>query len=132
MKVKIDSHVIYEVSGVVEYLLASMQELWDHVDNNYDVSEDTVDDFNEQYSEIPFDYNDLSYEEKLKLAYENDFEPDPVEIFQWYIVSEWMYGRLKEKGAVVLSFEGTKFWGRTTYGQAIYMDGIIKKILEQF
>ena len=35
---------------------------------------------------------------------------------------------LKEQGEVIIDALGCHWWGRTTSGQAIYMDGVIQKI----
>ena len=38
---------------------------------------------------------------------------------------------LKEKGEVILSDYDCYWWGRTTSGQALYMDGVIQEIAGQ-
>lgn len=49
----------------------------------------------------------------------------PQEIFEWWIVAEYLYNKLKEKGEPVLEWGNNHYWGRTTTGQAIAMDAVI-------
>lgn len=55
---------------------------------------------------------------------------DSTEVFTWYRVSEFLYRDLKEKGEPVYQYGFHYFWGRTTFGQSIYMDGVIQEIYE--
>lgn len=45
------------------------------------------------------------------------------EVFEWYLVSDWLAEKLEEVGAVVLINDYGTWWGRTCTGQAISMDG---------
>ena len=53
------------------------------------------------------------------------------EIMEWWLVTPYMAELLKEKGEVILSDYGCYWWGRTTSGQALYMDGVIQDIAGQ-
>lgn len=54
---------------------------------------------------------------------------DPDEIFEYWLVSSDLAKKLKKKGeAVVLDFYGRSVWGRTTSGQACFMDTVIGEI----
>ena len=53
------------------------------------------------------------------------------EIMEWWLVTPYMAELLKEKGEVILSDYGCYWWGRTTSGQALYMDGVIQEIAGQ-
>lgn len=55
-------------------------------------------------------------------------ESEPQEVYEWWIVTEYLYNKLKEKGQVVLQFGNNCYWGRCTTGQAILLDGIITSI----
>lgn len=50
---------------------------------------------------------------------------------EWWLVTPYMAELLKEKGEVILSDYGCYWWGRTTSGQALYMDGVIQEIAGQ-
>lgn len=74
--------------------------------------------------------------EALKCPYcnkilETEPESEPVDIFEWWIVTEYLYNKLKEKGECVLEWEDCYIWGRTTTGQAIHLDGVISEICKE-
>lgn len=51
------------------------------------------------------------------------------EVYEHWIVNDWLADRLAEKGeAVEKDFIGMTIWGRTTTGQAIYSDRVIQEI----
>ena len=50
------------------------------------------------------------------------------EVFEWWLVSPYLAGELKEQGEVVIDALDCHWWGRTTSGQAIYMDSAIQEI----
>lgn len=59
-------------------------------------------------------------------------DPEPVEIFEHWIVSEWLASRLADKGEKVIhDFMGLTLWGRRTTGQSICMDGVICDIYDE-
>lgn len=58
----------------------------------------------------------------------SDFEMETAEIFEWWIVSGYLYSKLKEQGEPVLTDGYMHFWGRTTTGQSISMDYCISRI----
>lgn len=61
-----------------------------------------------------------------------DTEGEPVEIMQYYLVSEWLAYKLKEREkAVTMDFYGLPIWGRTTCGQSIKMDSVICEIYQE-
>lgn len=56
-------------------------------------------------------------------------EPYEREIFEHWIISNWLADKLAEKGERVdKDFFGLVVWGRTTTGQAIYLDSVIEEI----
>jgi hypothetical protein len=55
-------------------------------------------------------------------------ETEAQEIFEWWIVTEWLYRQLKGKGEPVLEWGNNYYWGRCTTGQAILLDGVISSI----
>src|SRR5512145_684814 len=59
----------------------------------------------------------------------DDFIP---EIFEHWIVSDWLANKLKEHGHKVMrDFFGMTIWCRPTTGQAIMLDGVISEICEE-
>lgn len=58
----------------------------------------------------------------------NDLETEPQEIYEWWIVSRFLAKDLVNQGAPILDNDYGVFWGRTTTGQSISMDGVIHQI----
>lgn len=60
---------------------------------------------------------------------DNDIEPYDREVYEHWIVSDWLADKLAEKGEKVdKDFAGMTVWARTTTGQAIYCDHVIEQI----
>lgn len=58
-----------------------------------------------------------------------DIEPYQREIFEHWLVSDWLADKLEAKGEKVdRDFAGLTVWARTTTGQAIYADGVFEEI----
>ncbi len=53
------------------------------------------------------------------------------DIYEWWLVSEWLERKLKDQGEPILDNAYGSWWGRTSSGQAIYMDGVINKIYDE-
>ena len=61
-----------------------------------------------------------------------DIEPIQREVYEHWIVSDWIANRLEEHGELVLrDFFGLTVWGRTCSGQAIALDGVIGEIFDE-
>lgn len=60
----------------------------------------------------------------------NEFNLDPEarEVYEHWIVSDWLACELAGKGEVTGEFAGLTLWGRCTTGQAISLDGVIRQI----
>ena len=54
------------------------------------------------------------------------------EILEWWLVTPFLADLLKREGETVLEGYDCHWWGRTTSGQAIYMDGVIGEICKRF
>lgn len=60
---------------------------------------------------------------------ENNIDPSEREVFEHWIVSKWLGKKLEERGEKVdFGFCSHVIWARTTTGQAIAMEGIIRDI----
>lgn len=72
--------------------------------------------------------------QELFLAYDDeetdeDGNPEPREVFEHWIVSDWLADKLAERGETTTKdFWGLTIWARTTTGQGIAMDSIIEAI----
>jgi hypothetical protein len=66
--------------------------------------------------------------------YMDNFEEDKEtgeypEILEYWLVSDYLLNRLKEKGEVVMEdYHGLSIWGRTCSGQSIMLDNVIEDI----
>lgn len=71
-------------------------------------------------------------EKYLELVCHLDEEGEPVDIFEYWSVSQWLAEQLKDRNEpVVTDFYGFPVWGRTTTGQAIKMDHVIRDIYRE-
>lgn len=67
-----------------------------------------------------------SWQDACDLA---DIEPYDRDVFEHWIVSEWLADKLEAKGEKVdRDFAGMTIWARTTSGQSIEIDSVIKAI----
>lgn len=65
-------------------------------------------------------------------ANEYNIEPYTREVYEHWIVSDWLARQLESQGETVVDFgAGCRVWCRTTTGQAISMDYVIQKIAEE-
>jgi hypothetical protein len=77
-----------------------------------------------------FSYDDIiNLYESEEEAKENGHEdPEPQEIYEWWVVSEWMAEELEKQGEPLLKNDFGTWWGRTCTGQAILLDHVIDRI----
>ena len=99
--------------------LGEVNNLWGLYDN--DDKENPIIDY--QYSSkeklISFYFDDMGWEL-------SDYRS---EVFEHWLVSSWLANKLEAYGeTVVRDFYGLTVWGRTTTGQSIYCDWVIKQI----
>ena len=59
-----------------------------------------------------------------------NFDED-TDVLEWWLVTPYMAELLKEKGEVIFADYDCYWWGRTTTGQALYMDWVIQEIARQ-
>ena len=53
------------------------------------------------------------------------------EIFQWCIVSNWLYKKLNEQGEPVVEIKGVNFWGRCGCGYSLEDETCLKQIVKE-
>ena len=53
------------------------------------------------------------------------------EVLEWWLIDSWLAERLQQEGEVVIEEYGCYWWGRSTSGQAIYLDSVIQKVAEE-
>lgn len=121
-------NVIYKI---MEELRFKKQELYDYAND--------PDTFNRRVKtdkDFKVFLNSLSDDELTELCEEFnidicDEESTPHEIFEWWIVTEYLYKKLQYKGQPVLEWGNNYYWGRCTTGQAILLDNVISEICEE-
>lgn len=75
--------------------------------------------------------NDWVFEYPEAVCSDEMIDPEPVEIFEFWVVDNWFANRLAERGEAVSDLFDFKIWGRSTTGQAIAMDYLILSIAEE-
>ena len=73
--------------------------------------------------------NDSEYAE---IGRHFNLDPDYTDILEhWTLPERWTANDLEAEGEVVFEFGGMTIWGRTTSGQSISIDYVIRKIVKQ-
>ena len=87
---------------------------------------------NHVYHNVSYLVQELSKDEKymdelseIQVRYDDEYAEEALE--HW-LVSDWLANRLREQGEMVVDFMDLTIWGRTTSGQAIYIDSVIEDI----
>jgi hypothetical protein len=57
-------------------------------------------------------------------------EPGRNEVYEHWVLSDWLASKLDERGEIVGKFAGLTIWGRCCSGQSISMDQVIQDIAE--
>ena len=88
---------------------------------------------NHVYNNVSYLVQELSQQNKysdelMEVCVQFNDEDYPDEALEHWIVSDWLGKRLLEQGEMVIDFMGLTIWGRTTSGQAIYIDSVIEDI----
>lgn len=90
---------------------------------------------NEPFDSTTVKENDESFDAPMKYkCYEcnNEFEKEPEcqpkEIYEWWIVTDWLLDKLEAHGEAVLRTDYGEWWGRTCTGQSIVLDSVIEDI----
>jgi hypothetical protein len=80
----------------------------------------------EEISEVTKDKN-LEAIQEAKEEIEA-LETEPAEVYEWWLVSDYLGEKLRQEGQVILEDGNNFYWGRQTTGQAILLDGVISRI----
>lgn len=74
----------------------------------------------------------ISGDEYREIADTFNLDPYQIEIYEHWNCSRDMWDMLKSHGEVVFEFENLLVWGRTTSGQSIGIDYVIRKAIKEF
>ena len=128
------SEISNEFVSVEEQLLAMPgEEIWEVINYFYNevkaIDEEGYADLKlearsiEELVEFVFDY---------ELEEEFGLEEEPKEFYEWILVDDWLASKLQAKGESILSLHGSKWWGRSEYGQMYELDDVIQKIAKEY
>jgi hypothetical protein len=67
----------------------------------------------------------------LAVCDDYNLEPEYLEICEYWLVTNWLAGELREHGEVVEDYLGLTIWGRCTTGQPVYMDAVVQDIVRK-
>ncbi len=70
------------------------------------------------------------YETEEEIEEARDNRDDEKDIFEWWLVSDYLLRRLEKKDEPILKTVYGSWWGRTCTGQAIKMDYVIEQIYD--
>lgn len=78
-------------------------------------------------------FNVITNEEAIECGYESleameDSDGTDKEVFEWWLVSDWLAGKLEEIGGVILKSDYGTWWGREECGQSLTMDSNINAV----
>ena len=75
--------------------------------------------------------NELIQETDEIIYFENGFfseTEEHKEIFQYFIVSKWLYEQLEKVNACLTEYKGLYIWGRCDFGQGLDMNSELKQV----
>ena len=73
--------------------------------------------------------SDFGAESWQMLCEDNAIEPHDREVYEHWLISDWLADKLEAKGEKVdRDFAGMTIWARTTTGQSIELDSVIEEI----
>jgi hypothetical protein len=123
-----------EIDRLVELQDTKEAEIKSRIDSEIEAirNNDIIDDDekDEQIEELESKFDDEVEEIKDEIQEDIDalvdLESEQQEIYEWWLVSDFLARKLKEKGEPVI--EDENIWGRCTCGQAILLDHVISEI----
>mgnify|MGYP003150278950 CR=1 FL=1 len=65
------------------------------------------------------------------IEFDNSYDEESdeyCEIFQYFIITDWLYENLSKIGGCVAEFKGFYIWGRCDFGQGMDMNSELKQI----
>ena len=82
-------------------------------------------DLNRDAENLFYNENDYGVQEGFAEA------GDMKEVYEWYLVSDWLAEKLAEKGEAIVRYGLSTWWGRQVTGQAVYLDSVISDIVKE-
>lgn len=86
----------------------------------------------EALADIIPEFEHLTGDEQEQVLEEaRDNNEDYQEIYEYWLVSKWLYEQLYKVGAPTLEYAGVYFYGRTETGQSLTMDHYLGKVVDR-
>ena len=112
---------------------------WDEAVEDYIRNEAPVEQIEEILGEALDNDNSHAREKALDLiednaefGRENNLDPYVVESLEFWVVDKYFARELKEQGETVFEFADFTVWARTTFGQSISIDGVVRRLIRSF
>lgn len=105
----VDTHVLFCQTDLVESKLF-----------------DTEDMVNLFYTDS--ELKEIGYSDVAIPRYSGD---DCKEIYEWWVVSDWLAQQLEKHGEAMLINDFGTWWGRTCTGQSVFLDSVIEIIWDE-
>lgn len=83
-----------------------------------------------QLDDINVDIDRLGNLDELQQELDDLENEEPEDVFEHWIVTPFFARKLQEQGEAVAEIFDFHIWGRTTTGQAIYMDSVIERVAQ--
>lgn len=93
----------------------------------YAVSEDCL-----TREELEDNYTESEIDDDFECIDSDEPWDEPREIYEWWLVSDWLADKLEEIGEPVIRNGFGDWWGRTCTGQGFLMDGTLQAIAREF
>jgi len=109
-----------QTSLILDHVFAKDLSWKEAIENRYDASLEAIEEYLMYSSGVSHeDWHELPFDERETLAEKHGFVAQEQEIYEWWLVSQTLYERLKEFNHPVLAAPFGYYWGRTCSGQAI-------------
>lgn len=128
------NHVIYCQSSLVQELFEREVFSLDDILNFYQPNPDMFEQRLSEHKANPINeatgekYTDEELESFAREECEQNDEMEACEIYEWWIVDQWLEEQLEKQGECILKTDYQNYWGRQCTGQAIALDSVIEKI----
>ena len=122
----IHPHILRNQSALINDLdkLEVAGFFYEDIDNLYMTDEEII---KWHLDDIEIEGKEITAEDLDEFRYDN-----PKEIYEWYLVSDWFFDRLKEINEPILNNDYGEYWGRCCTGQSIYLDYVIQELAYQY
>lgn len=97
---------------------------YEDIDNLYMTDEEII---KWHLDDIEIEGKEITDEDLDEFRYDN-----PKEIYEWYLVSDWFFDRLREINEPILENDYGEYWGRCCTGQAICLDYQIQELAYKY